>query len=295
MVRGDQGVFGVNGRSAEQRIAIDALTDESVGIVSLGGRAGTGKSALALMAGLQAVLEDRSHQSIKVFRPLYAVGGQNLGYLPGSEGDKMNPWAEAVFDTLGALVSQNVIDEVRPPGDPRGPSAHAHPRTARCMTPSSSSTRRSHWSGPSCSRCCPGWGRTPASSSPTTSPSADNLRVGTARRHHRRHRPADGASAVRALHADAVREVRDRRARDRGAGGGRAGVSEPARTAGTHWARGSGDSCAEPLDRLDRLRAHDTPGRNPSGGVMCSGSRRARVRLSRTCSATLSGTRRSSS
>ena len=112
LVRGDQSVFGVHGRSAEQRIAIDALTDESVGIVSLGGRAGTGKSALALMAGLQAVLEDRSHQSIKVFRPLYAVGGQNLGYLPGSEGDKMNPWAEAVFDTLGALVSQNVIDEV---------------------------------------------------------------------------------------------------------------------------------------------------------------------------------------
>jgi PhoH-like ATPase len=112
LVRGDQQVFGVHGRSAEQRIAIDALTDESVGIISLGGRAGTGKSALALMAGLQAVLEDRSHQSIKVFRPLYAVGGQNLGYLPGSEGEKMNPWAEAVFDTLGALVSQNVIDEV---------------------------------------------------------------------------------------------------------------------------------------------------------------------------------------
>ena len=112
LVRGDQQVFGVHGRSAEQRIAIDALTDESVGIISLGGRAGTGKSALALMAGLQAVLEDRSHQSIKVFRPLYAVGGQNLGYLPGSEGEKMNPWAEAVFDTLGVLVSQNVIDEV---------------------------------------------------------------------------------------------------------------------------------------------------------------------------------------
>ena len=47
-----------------------------------------------------------------VFRPLYAVGGQNLGYLPGSEGEKMNPWAEAVFDTLSALVSKNVIDEV---------------------------------------------------------------------------------------------------------------------------------------------------------------------------------------
>lgn len=112
LVRGDRDVFGIHGRSAEQRIALDMLTDEEVGIVSLGGRAGTGKSAMALMAGLQAVLEDRTHEKIMVFRPLYAVGGQNLGYLPGDESDKMNPWAEAVFDTLGALVSRNVIDEV---------------------------------------------------------------------------------------------------------------------------------------------------------------------------------------
>ena len=47
-----------------------------------------------------------------VFRPLYAVGGQELGYLPGSEAEKMNPWAQAVFDTLGALVSQEVVEEV---------------------------------------------------------------------------------------------------------------------------------------------------------------------------------------
>lgn len=112
LVRGDQDLFGMHGHSAEQRIAIDLLRDPSVGIVSLGGRAGTGKSALALMAGLQAVLEERTHHKIMVFRPLYAVGGQNLGYLPGSEGEKMNPWGEAVFDTLGALVSKNVIDEV---------------------------------------------------------------------------------------------------------------------------------------------------------------------------------------
>ena len=112
MVRGDRDLFGVHGRSAEQRIAIDMLLDDALGIVSMGGRAGTGKSALALMAGLQKVLEENKHSKIMVFRPLYAVGGQNLGYLPGSEGEKMNPWAEAVFDTLSALVSKNVIDEV---------------------------------------------------------------------------------------------------------------------------------------------------------------------------------------
>ncbi|MBI9115223.1 PhoH family protein [Sanguibacter suaedae] len=112
LVRGDQEVFGVHGRSAEQRIAIDLLLDDSVGIVSLGGRAGTGKSALALCAGLEAVLERRKHRKIMVFRPLYAVGGQELGYLPGSEAEKMNPWAQAVFDTLGALVGTEVIEEV---------------------------------------------------------------------------------------------------------------------------------------------------------------------------------------
>ncbi len=112
LVRGDRDVFGVHGRSAEQRIAIDLLLDPEIGIVSLGGRAGTGKSALALCAGLEAVMERRQHRKVVVFRPLFAVGGQELGYLPGSESEKMNPWAQAVFDTLGALVSQEVVDEV---------------------------------------------------------------------------------------------------------------------------------------------------------------------------------------
>ena len=112
LVRGDREAFGLHGRSAEQRIALDLLLDPEVGIVSLGGRAGTGKSALALCAGLEAVLERQQHRKVVVFRPLYAVGGQELGYLPGSESEKMAPWAQAVFDTLGALVSQDVIDEV---------------------------------------------------------------------------------------------------------------------------------------------------------------------------------------
>ena len=112
LVRGDREAFGLHGRSAEQRVALDLLLDAEVGIVSLGGRAGTGKSALALCAGLEAVMERRQHRKVVVFRPLYAVGGQDLGYLPGSESEKMQPWAQAVFDTLGALVSQDVLDEV---------------------------------------------------------------------------------------------------------------------------------------------------------------------------------------
>ncbi|UUS32742.1 MULTISPECIES: PhoH family protein [Streptomyces] len=112
LVRGDREAFGLRGRSAEQRIALDLLLDPDVGIVSLGGRAGTGKSALALCAGLEAVLERRQHQKVMVFRPLYAVGGQELGYLPGSEAEKMSPWAQAVFDTLSAVTSREVIEEI---------------------------------------------------------------------------------------------------------------------------------------------------------------------------------------
>lgn len=112
LVRGDRDAFGLHGRSAEQRIALDLLLDPDIGIVSLGGRAGTGKSALALCAGLEAVMERHQHRKVVVFRPLYAVGGQDLGYLPGSEAEKMNPWGQAVFDTLSALVSKEVVEEI---------------------------------------------------------------------------------------------------------------------------------------------------------------------------------------
>jgi PhoH-like ATPase len=112
LVRGDRDAFGLHGRSAEQRIALDLLLDPEVGIVSLGGRAGTGKSALALCAALESVLERQQQKKIIVFRPLFAVGGQELGYLPGDQAEKMGPWGQAVFDTLGSVVSGNVLEEV---------------------------------------------------------------------------------------------------------------------------------------------------------------------------------------
>ncbi len=112
LVRGDRDAFGIRGRSAEQRVALDLLLDPDIGIVSMGGRAGTGKSALALCAGLEAVMERRQHKKVVVFRPLFAVGGQELGYLPGSESEKMAPWAQAVFDTLGSLTNGDVVDEL---------------------------------------------------------------------------------------------------------------------------------------------------------------------------------------
>ncbi|WP_235750705.1 PhoH family protein [Nigerium massiliense] len=112
MIRTDRDIFGLHGRSAEQRVAFDLLMDPSIGIVSLGGRAGTGKSALALAAGLENVMERQLHDRVIVFRPLYAVGGQELGYLPGDQNEKMSPWGQAVFDTLGSFVHKNVVDEI---------------------------------------------------------------------------------------------------------------------------------------------------------------------------------------
>ncbi len=112
LVRQDQTVFDVRGRSAEQRIAIDLLADPTIGIVSLGGAAGTGKSVLALAAGLDAVLEQHTHKRVIVFRPIYAVGQQELGFLPGTEAEKMLPWGAAVTDALEAITGPEVVNEV---------------------------------------------------------------------------------------------------------------------------------------------------------------------------------------
>ena len=128
LIRSDRDVFGIHGRSAEQRVALDLLQDPSIGIISLGGRAGTGKSALALCAGLESVLERQQHSKVLVFRPLYAVGGQELGYLPGTEGEKMAPWAQAVFDTLGALTTKVCHRRSARTRVARSSASHAHPR-----------------------------------------------------------------------------------------------------------------------------------------------------------------------
>ena len=108
----DRHVFGIRGRNAEQRIAIDLLDDDSIGIVSVGGPAGTGKSVLALAAGLESVLERQVHRKVMIFRPLYAVGGQELGFLPGNEDEKMRPWTDAVGDALEVIANPTARDEI---------------------------------------------------------------------------------------------------------------------------------------------------------------------------------------
>lgn len=113
VINGDTSAFGVRGRSAEQRVALAQLLNDDLGIVSLGGPGGTGKSLLALAAGLEAVIEKRTHKKIMVFRPMYAVGGQDLGYLPGTAEEKLDPWTAATYDALSTFCGKNVIEEIQ--------------------------------------------------------------------------------------------------------------------------------------------------------------------------------------
>jgi PhoH-like ATPase len=105
--------WGVSGKSLEQRVALAHLLNEDIRLVSLGGPAGTGKTLLSLAAAIQLALEQNKYKKILVFRPLYAVGGQELGFLPGSEAEKMDPWAAAIYDALESIGSPESITELK--------------------------------------------------------------------------------------------------------------------------------------------------------------------------------------
>lgn len=105
-------VSGLESRSAEQALAIDYLMDESVKIVSLGGRAGTGKTTLALAAGIEQVNKG-VYKKIIVFRSMHAVGGEELGFLPGTEAEKLDPWTAAIYDSLGSFLMPQQIEKLK--------------------------------------------------------------------------------------------------------------------------------------------------------------------------------------
>ncbi len=97
-------VFGIKSMNKEQRFALDMLLDDSVLLVTMLGKAGTGKTILALAAGLQKVLNDKVYRKMSVYRPLIPMG-KDIGYLPGKEGEKLSPWMHPIFDNLEFLLS----------------------------------------------------------------------------------------------------------------------------------------------------------------------------------------------
>jgi len=107
-LQGYQGgeVFGLKPRNEEQEMALDLLLDDNVKLVSLSGIAGTGKTLLAMAAGLKKVVEDNLYSRLVVSRPIFPMG-KDLGYLPGSKAEKFNPWMQPIYDNMDILLSMH--------------------------------------------------------------------------------------------------------------------------------------------------------------------------------------------
>ncbi len=98
--------WGLRARSKEQRFALELLLDPDVSVVALDGRAGTGKTLLAIAAGLEQVVEQRAYEKLAVYRPLVPVGRADVGFLPGGLEEKLDPWMSAIHDAIVALTDQ---------------------------------------------------------------------------------------------------------------------------------------------------------------------------------------------
>lgn len=105
--------FGVEPKNVRQTVALHQLLDPDIPAVSIMGMAGTGKTFLALAAALEQVLEQGRYRRVSVYRPLVAVGRQEVGYLPGDLSEKLAPWMAAVHDNLYALFSDAGVDGAR--------------------------------------------------------------------------------------------------------------------------------------------------------------------------------------
>jgi PhoH-like ATPase len=111
-----EGVWGIKPRNREQHFAFDALLDERVKLVTLMGKAGTGKTLLAMAAGLKRTVLDREFRRLVVARPTISMG-KELGFLPGSLEEKLAPWMQPIHDTLEMLGDLNMGHEHRRSGD----------------------------------------------------------------------------------------------------------------------------------------------------------------------------------
>ncbi|MBM3637894.1 MAG: PhoH family protein [Actinobacteria bacterium] len=110
---GSPEAWGLRARSKEQRFALELLLDPDISIVALDGRAGTGKTVMAIAAGLEQVVEQRSYEKLAVYRPLVPVGRAEVGFLPGGLDEKLDPWMSAIHDAIVALTDQRSSNDAR--------------------------------------------------------------------------------------------------------------------------------------------------------------------------------------
>jgi len=104
------GVWGIRPRNKEQHYALDLLLDDNVKLVTLVGKAGTGKTLLALAAGLQKAVEEESYHKLLVSRPIFPLG-RDIGYLPGDIDEKLNPWMQPIYDNIELLLGLSKSDK----------------------------------------------------------------------------------------------------------------------------------------------------------------------------------------
>ena len=105
--------WGLRPRSKEQRFALELLLDPEIAVIALDGRAGTGKTILAIAAGLDQVVEQGRYERLAVYRPLVPVGRADVGFLPGGLDEKLDPWMAAIHDAVVALTDRGSIHEAR--------------------------------------------------------------------------------------------------------------------------------------------------------------------------------------
>lgn len=105
--------WGLRARSKEQRFALELLMDPDVSVIALDGRAGTGKTVMAIAAGLEQVVENRTYEKLAVYRPLVPVGRADVGFLPGGLDEKLDPWMSAIHDAIVALTDQRSSHDAR--------------------------------------------------------------------------------------------------------------------------------------------------------------------------------------
>ena len=100
----DRGVWGISHRNVEQKCAIDALLDDNIKLITLSGKAGTGKTLLAIACGFEKVINENKYKRLLVSRPIIPMGN-DIGYLPGDVNEKLGPWMQPIFDNIDYLFN----------------------------------------------------------------------------------------------------------------------------------------------------------------------------------------------